>query len=347
MPQSQAFNRQIDGKAVQLYQLKNSQQTRLHITNYGCRIVNLVVADKTGSPVDVVVGFDSLDGYLTATEVYHGATIGRYANRIARGRCTVAGKPLELAINNQPNHLHGGPEGFHTKVWEASALSENSITLSYLSADGEEGYPGNLRTEVSFTLSEDNEVIIRYRVQTDQPTVLNLTNHAYFNLNGVGSGTILKHSLQIFAAHYTPVDENLIPTGQLAPVEQTPFDFSTPHTIGERINSDFDQLRFGNGYDHNYVLNTEGRIALAAKATGDASGVVMEVYTDQPGVQFYTGNFMSGENIIKGHVPDHFRTAFCLETQHYPDSPNQSAFPSTQLEPGETFTSTTIYKFLK
>lgn len=346
MPDKQKFDKVVDGKQVSLFQLKNKQHTELYITNYGCRIVSLLVHDKNKQPVDVVIGFDSIDDYLTTTEVYYGATIGRYANRIANGKFYLNHKDYQLAINNAPNHLHGGPGGFHAKVWDVEEVSDNSVLLSYLSPDGEEGYPGNLKVKVRFTLSDENEVIIHYEATTDEPTILNLTNHAYFNLNGEGSGTILRHQLQLHAEHFTPVDATLIPTGILQSVAQTPFDFTTPHTIGERINDDNIQLQYSNGYDHNYVRsNSEQSPGFTAKAVADKTGIVMEVFTTEPGVQFYTGNFMPGENITSGHVPDDFRTAFCLETQHYPDSPNHSNFPSTVLYPDEVFTSTTVYKF--
>jgi aldose 1-epimerase len=340
------FDRTIEGKNISLYTFKNQVGTELHITNYGSRIVNLSVA-RSGKPkVDVVVGFDSIDGYLNATEVYHGATIGRYANRVALGKFHIGQQDYQLAINNPPNHLHGGPDGFHSRIWEVTDVSEKKISLSYLSVDGEENYPGNLKVSVTYTLTDDNEVIIHYEAVCDQSTILNLTNHSYFNLNGQGSGTILGHELYINADRFTPVNETLIPDGTLQPVKGTPFDFKIPHTIGRHINDDHIQLQYGNGYDHNYVLNKDGlNHELAARVKGDISGLVMEVYTDQPGMQFYTGNFMSGENMIKGHVPDHFRTAFCLETQHYPDSPHHSNFPSTLYHHGEIFRSTTIYKF--
>jgi aldose 1-epimerase len=346
MPAKDRFNRLIDGKQVAVYELQNDLNTKLCITNYGCRIVSLLVPNKNGQPVDVVVGFDSIDGYLTATEVYHGATIGRYSNRIARGSFKLNDKEYKLAVNNEPNHLHGGPSGFHTRVWDVEEVNTDSITLSYLSEDGEEGYPGNLNTKVKFSLTAKNEVVIDYEASTDGTTILNLTNHAYFNLNGQGSGTILHHLLQINADRYTPVDKTLIPTGEFAPVSQSPFDFTSPATIGKRINEDNIQLQYGNGYDHNYVINKKDKeVGFAAKAIGDKTGLVMELFTSEPGVQFYTGNFMSGENLIKGHVPDHFRTAFCLETQHFPDAPNQPNFPSTELKPEDVFRSTTIYKF--
>ena len=346
MASKKQFERIIDGKQVSLFKLKNTMQSELYITNYGSRIVSLLVKDKDGQMTDVVVGFDSLDGYLKATEVYHGATIGRFANRIAKGKFHIDDKEYQLNVNNDPNHLHGGPNGFHTKIWDVDDVQENSVALSYISPDGEEDYPGKLHVKTRFTLSDENEVIIEYKATPDAETILNLTNHAYFNLNGQGNGPILKHLLQINAGFFTPVDKTLIPTGILEPVDRTPFDFRTAETIGSRINDDHIQLRYGNGYDHNYVINRKtDEITFTARVEADRSGIIMDVFTDQPGVQFYTGNFMSGENIIKGHVPDDFRTAFCLETQHFPDAPNQSQFPSTFLKPGKTFISSTIYKF--
>jgi aldose 1-epimerase len=340
------FERTLDGKKVDLYKLKNSHGTTLCITNYGCRIVSLQVKNSVEESFDIVMGFDSLDGYLQATEIYHGATIGRYANRIANGSFTLESVDYSLPINNEPNHLHGGAGGFHTKVWDVIKAEDHTITLSYLSTDGEEGYPGNLHTIVSFTLTEENEVIISYEAETDKTTVLNLTNHAYFNLNGLGSGTILDHKLLINADLFTTVNEFLVPTGTAA-VIGTPFDFRELKRIGERINDDHIQLQYGNGYDHNYVLpGSSEELPVIARVEADKSGLIMEVLTDQPGVQFYTGNFMSGENMVKGHVPDHFRSAFCLETQHFPDSPNHAAFPSTTLQPGEKFSSRTIYRFV-
>ncbi|HEX2608199.1 MAG TPA: aldose epimerase family protein [Flavisolibacter sp.] len=344
MTSTDTFNRNIDGQSVGLFKLTNKNGTQVSFTNYGCRIVRLVVADKKGTPTDVVVGFDSLEGYLTATEVYHGATIGRYANRIANGRFSLNHKSYELERNNGKNHLHGGTGGFHTKVWKVEKAEADQLVFSYVSLDGEEGYPGTLEVQVSFRLTENNELTIGYRAIAEKDTILNLTNHSYFNLNGQGNGPILNHTLQIFSEYYTPVNADLIPTG-IAPVEGTPFDFRTPEKIGKRIHDTHPQLKYGNGYDHNYILNTNGQLKQAARAEGDKSGIILEVFTDQPGMQFYTGNFMSGENLIKGDVPDDFRTAFCLETQHYPDAPNHPEFPTVVVNAGQTFHSTTIYKF--
>jgi aldose 1-epimerase len=280
--------------------------------------------------VEVIMGFDSINGYLEATEIYHGATIGRYANRIANGKFTLRGVDYELATNNHPNHLHGGPGGFHSKVWRVEDVLPNEITLSYLSPDGEEEYPGNLQVQVTVGLTEENEVYINYLAETDEPTILNLTNHAYFNLNGIESGTILQHRLQIHADLFSAVNELLLPTVSI-PVVDTPFDFREARPIGERLNENHIQLQLGNGYDHNYVLSGSSEaLPLIAKVESDISGISMEVLTDQPGVQFYVN-------------PS--RTAFCLETQHFPDSPNHAEFPTTVLEAGDEFRSKTVYRF--
>jgi aldose 1-epimerase len=337
------FNETLNGKNVSLHFLHNKNNIEVAITNYGARIVALVVPDKQEQPTDVVVGFDSLDGYLNATETYHGAIVGRYANRIARGKFSLNGKNYQLSINNPPNHLHGGPEGFNNQVWKIEEVKSNSIKLSYFSKDGEENYPGNLNVFVTYTLSDQDELIINYEASSDQPTVFNITSHPFFNLNGQGSGPVKDHLLQINASNYTPVDEALIPTG-IFTVEHTPFDFRRPKKIGSDINNANDQLKFGAGYDHNFVLDGEG-MRTAGIAIGDKSGIQMEVITDQPAMQLYTGNYMRGENTIKYGLKDNHREAFCLETQHYPDSPNHPEFPSTVLNPDDVFRSTTIYKF--
>lgn len=338
-----SFNETLNGEKVSLHFLNNKNNVEVAITNYGARIVTLIVPDKNKNPTDVVVGFDSLKGYLNSTETYHGAIVGRYANRIARGKFTLNGKTYQLSINNAPNHLHGGPKGFNNQVWKVEDVKPNSIKLSYLSKDGEENYPGNLNVSVTYTLTDDNEVMIDYEAKTDQPTVLNITAHPFFNLNGQGTGTIENHLLQINADSYTPVDETLIPTG-IVTVENTPFDFRKQKTIGQNINDANEQLKFGAGYDHNFVVNGQG-MRSAGTAIGDKSGIAIETLTNQPGMQLYTGNWMQGENTIKYGLKDNSREAFCLETQHYPDSPNHPEFPSTILNPGEVFRSTTIYKF--
>ncbi|HZH66738.1 MAG TPA: aldose epimerase family protein [Flavisolibacter sp.] len=328
------FERSINGKETRLLQLKNDQGLEVMVSNYGARIIRL---DYNG--LNVTPGFPSLDAYASAVAPYHGATIGRYANRIAKGKFTVSGEDYVLPINNPPNHLHGGPQGFYCQVWEVENSYQNSLVLSYISEDGEEGYPGTVKVSVSYSLSATNELIIEYTARTSAPTPFNITNHAYFNLNG--EGTILNHQLQINADHFTPVDETLIPTGELKKVEGTPFDFTTPKRIGEHIESDEEQVKIGGGYDHNFVLNKEtAALSFAAKAVGDKSGIVMEVYTEEPGMQLFSGNFEA----TKGDAST-FRNTFCLETQHFPDSPNQPGFPNTILAIGETFGSKTVYKF--
>jgi aldose 1-epimerase len=337
-----SFDETVNGKKTSLLLLKNKNNIEVAITNYGARIVTLIVPDKNGNSTDVVVGFDSLQGYLNSTETYHGAIVGRYANRIAEGKFSLNGKDYQLAVNNPPNHLHGGPKGFNNQVWKVEGAKDNSIRLSYFSEDGEENYPGNLNVTLTYTLNDQNELIINYEATTDQPTIFNITAHPFFNLNGQGSGTVLDHQLQINADRYTPINENSIPTG-ISTVD-TAFDFRPSKKIGENINDQNEQLKNGAGYDHNFVVNGEG-LRSAGIAIGDKSGIAMEVITDQPGMQLYTGNFMKGENTIKYGLIDNHREAFCLETQHFPDSPNHPEFPTTVLNPGEVFRSTTIYKF--
>jgi aldose 1-epimerase len=349
LPDGNAFRDTVDGKPIALYVLKNKNNAEAAITNYGARVVSILVPDKKGILTDVVVGYDSIGKYLHQPESYFGAIVGRYGNRIAKGKFTLEGKGYTLATNDGANHLHGGKKGFAAEVWDARQLNDSSVELSYLSKDGEEGYPGNLQVKVTYTLTGDssNELKINYEATTDKATVLNITNHSYFNLNGQGSGTINNHLLQINADAYTPVDSTLIPTGKIEPVAGTPFDFRQPTAIGSRIDQDNTQLKYGKGYDHNFVLNPNkgGGLNLAATVLGDQSGIFMEAYTTQPGVQFYGGNFMKGTNPIKGGKKDDYRTAFCLETQHYPDSPNQPSFPSTELKPGTTLKTSTVYKF--
>jgi len=342
LPESKDFKNQRQGRDIDLYYL-GSDSLHVAITNYGARIVSLLVKDKHGNWVDVVVGFSTLDGYLNANEIYHGAVIGRYANRIAKGKFKLNDQYYTLNINNGPNHLHGGPNGFHDVVWEVKEAGERHLVLHYLSKDGEEGYPGNLDLSVTYKL-EKNDLIIEYKASSDKDTILNITNHAYFNLNGQGTGGIYDHELFIDANHYTPVDEALIPTGEIAPVSSTPFDFLQPKKIGANIEEEHQQIEYGNGFDHNYVLNKGYDFGLAARAFSNSSGITLEVLTDQPGIQFYTGNFMKGEHILKNGLKDEFRSAFCLETQHFPDSPNHQNFPSTTLAAGEVFSSSTIFR---
>ena len=337
------FRNGFEGKETSLHFLKNKNNSQIAVTNYGARIVALIVPDRNGKPTDVVVGFDSLQGYLNAMGTYHGAIVGRFANRIAKGKFNLKGKEFQLTINNAPNHLHGGPEGFDNQVWKVAETTGNSIRLSYFSKDGEENYPGNLNVHITYTLSDNNELVLEYEASTDQTTIFNITAHPYFNLNGQGSGTITDHLLQINAGKFTPIDATSIPTG-ISEVDNTPFDFRSPKKIGENIKDHDEQLKNGAGYDHNFVLSGDG-LRSAGTALGDISGISMEVITDQPGMQLYSGNFMKGEHTIKYGFRDNYREAFCLETQHFPDSPNRPEFPTTVLNPGEVFRSTTIYKF--
>jgi aldose 1-epimerase len=343
-PDSAGFNKVIDGQQTKLYILNNGKGMSAAITNYGGRIVGLYVPGKSDSAVDVVVGFKSVDDYINSTEAYFGATIGRYGNRIAKGKFSLDGKQYTLFTNNGPNTLHGGKKGFQAVVWNAVQDSDSTLELRYLSKDGEEGFPGNLTIKVTYTLTADNGLAISYEAQTDKKTVVNLTNHAFFNLNGEGSGPITNHVLQVNADKYTPVDSTLIPLGKSASVTGTPFDFTKATAIGARIEEKNEQLKNGGGYDHNFVLKGSG-MKHAATITGDKSGIVMDVYTVEPGLQFYSGNFMAAKNTFKGGAKDEFRTAFCLETQHFPDSPNQPSFPTTVLNPGQTYKTNSVYKF--
>ena len=345
LPDSAAFRDTTGAQATALYILKNGH-AQAAVTNYGARLVSLIVPDKTGNPTDVVVGYDNITNYLHQPDTYFGAIVGRYGNRIAKGHFKLNGKEYTLATNDGPNSLHGGKKGFDAGIWTGKQLSDKSVQLFYLSTDGEEGYPGNLQVKVTYTLTDSNTLRVDYEATTDKATVLNITNHSYFNLNGQGSGTINDHVLQLNADGYTPVDSTLIPTGKIEPVAGTPFDFRQPTAIGARINDNNQQLKFGHGYDHNFVLNkSKDSLGLAAIVQGDKSGIVLTVRTDQPGVQFYGGNFMKGTNPIKAGKKDDYRSAFCLETQHYPDSPNEPSFPSTELKPGETFRSSTTFTF--
>jgi aldose 1-epimerase len=348
IPDAKAFQQTINGKQTDLYVLKNKNNMQVAITNYGARVVSLLVPDKNGKITDVVVGFDNVKDYTEGGDTYFGAVVGRYGNRIAKGKFKLDGKEYTLATNNGPNHLHGGNKGFSRVVWDARQPNDSTLVLTYVSKDGEEGYPGNLTSKVMYTVTGNNEIKIAYEATTDKKTVVNLTNHSYFNLNGQGSGTINNHIMMINADKFTPVDSTLIPTGKIAPVANTPLDFRSPTAIGSRINDTSNiQLKYGKGYDHNFVLNKNSGAELnkAAEVEGDASGIVMDVYTKEPGVQFYGGNFMNGSHTIKSGKKDDYRTAFCLETQHYPDSPNHPQFPSTTLEPGKTYTTETVYVF--
>jgi aldose 1-epimerase len=341
------FETTIDDKQTELYILKNHNGVEASITNYGGRIVSLLVPDKTGKMTDVVVGFKSVQDCVNSTEPYFGATIGRFGNRIAKGKFSLDGKQYTLFTNNGANTLHGGKKGYQAVVWDAKQLNDSSLELNYLSKDMEEGFPGNLAVKVIYSLTGDNGFKCEYEATTDKKTVVNLTNHAFFNLNGEGSGSILNHTVKIYADKYTPVDTGLIPTGQLARVEGTPLSFSKPHTIGKWINADNEQLKNGKGYDHNFVLNETkvNGLNYAATVTGDKSGIVMDIYTEEPGLQFYSGNFMQSKNTFKSGSKDDFRTAFAMETQHFPDAPNQPSFPSTVLKPGGVYKTKSIYVF--
>jgi aldose 1-epimerase len=344
-----SMNKEMSSQ-LQSWDFSNANGMVMTVTNLGGRIVSLTVPNKGGQSVDVVLGYDSLTQYLTDNS-YLGALIGRYGNRIGKGKFTLDGQEYTLATNNGKNALHGGPGGFHNVIWQGEPFQSgdnDALELTYLSADGEEGYPGNLKVKVTYTLTDQNEVVIDYEATTDKSTVLNLTHHSYFNLAGAGNGDILNHQFEIFADKFTPVDEGLIPTGELKSVAGTSFDFTTPHTAGERINNDEEQLRFGKGYDHNFVLTRTkpDTLSLAARVTEPNSGLVMEVYTTEPGIQFYSGNFLDGTTIGKGGKAYTHRSAFCLETQHFPDSPNKQDFPSTVVKPGETYKQRTVYKFM-
>jgi len=332
-----------DGTRIGIYTLRN-RNLEVKITNYGGRIVSLKVPDRSGAMAEVVAGFDSLDAYL-GTNPFFGAAIGRYANRIAHGAFTLNGRQFMLAKNDGENSLHGGLLGFDRRVWDAR-LNGNSLVLHYRSKDGEEGYPGTLSVTVTYTVSA-GELRIDYQATTDQATVVNLTGHSYFNLAGAPARDILDHEITIAADQYTPVDKGLIPTGELRRVDGTPFDFRAPHKIGERIAARDEQLEFGGGYDHNYVLNAPNaqRPVLAARVREPRSGRVLELLTTEPGLQFYTGNSLDGTLTGHGGTVYSRRSAFCLEPQHYPDSPNHHSFPSTELRPGQRFHSVTIYRF--
>jgi len=341
------FQTEIEGKKTDLYQLKN-KKIEVYITNYGARIVSLLSPDSRGTMGDVVLGFKSIADYQEAKTPYHGCLIGRYGNRIGKGKFKLNGVTYELPINNNENHLHGGPDGFHNQVWDVIAVNQNSIVMTYMSKDGEMGYPGNLTVEVTYAIS-GNELSIAYKANTDKATPVNLTNHAFFNLAGEARGSVNDHLLMINASHFTPVDEGLIPLGEIQSVEDSPFDFRRAKTIGRDLNQqDSDiQISRGGGYDHNFVLDKEsqGSMTLAARVVDPKSGRQMDVFTEEPGIQFYGGNFMDGSDVGKYGTKFEYRASFALETQHYPDSPNQPKFPSTILNPGETYHTKSIYKF--
>jgi aldose 1-epimerase len=342
------FQKTIDGQKTDLYTLANGNGMGMKVTNYGARVVALCVPDKEGKPVDVVAGYNTLDEYINQPEQFFGAAIGRYGNRIGKATFTIDNTIYQLAANNGVNHLHGGPKGYFDVIWKAEKVNDSKIVFTYTSKDGEEGYPGNLEITMTYELTPANEFKIEYAATTDKATICNLTHHTYFNLSGEGSETINDHLLMINANTYTPVDSTLIPTGELATVSGTPMDFTQPTAIGIRVNDDFQQLKFGGGYDHNWVINRQGEgIVKAAAVESPVTGIKMEVFTDQPGIQFYGGNFMTGKNSGKVGKPYVFRSALCLETQHFPDSPNKPQFPSVLLLPGQKYSHICIYKFAK
>ncbi len=346
---SASFGQLEDGRDATLFTLTNSAGMVVKITNYGATITSIVVPDKNGVMGDVALGYDSLEEYLAGSPFF-GCIAGRYANRIAKGQFVLDGETYTLAVNNGVNHLHGGRQGFDKKLWEAESFeNENGVgvLMRYVSPDGEEGYPGTLNSSVSYTLTEANAIQIDYEATTDKPTVLNLTNHSYFNLKDGGASSILDHKLRIVADKYIPTDAGNIPLGPLAEVDGTPFDFRTATAIGDRIEDEDTQLEYGSGYDHTYVINEAGtgELKLAAEVLDETSGRFMEVLTTEPGVQLYTGNHLNGNFVGRGDVTYASRSGFCLETQRYPDTPNQPDYPTARLDPGETYNTTTIYRF--
>ncbi|OJU27731.1 MAG: galactose mutarotase [Sphingobacteriales bacterium 41-5] len=343
LPSAKGFDTVVNGKKISLFFIQNKNGYKAAMTNYGARMVGLIVKDKNGNWLDIVPGYNNIKPYFADRS--SGATVGRFANRIAKGKFVLDGKEYKLPINNGPNTLHGGPGGFSGQVWEARQINKSTLEFTIFSKDREEGFPGNVNVKATYQLNDKNELVINYEAATDKKTVINLTNHNYWNLNGEGDGYIGGHKLQIFASKFTPTDETSIPTG-MSSVKNTPFDFRKLRAIDDSINLKNQQLTNGKGYDHNYVLDKgiTQKPGLAAIAAGDKSGIVLKVYTTEPGIQFYSGNFMNGKNTWKSGAKNEFRAALALETQHFPDSPNQPKFPTTVLSPGKKFKSTTIYK---
>lgn len=342
------FDKVVDGKQVHLYVLKNKNGLVSEILNYGGKVVSLWVPDRLGNFEDIVLGHPNIEDYLTSKEKYFGALVGRYGNRIANAKFSLDNKTYNIGRNDGDNTLHGGAKGFESVVWDAKQIDEQTLELHYISKDMEEGFPGNLSVKVRYQLTDGNELKIEYWAETDAPTVINLTHHSFFNLAGAGNGTINNHDLQINAAYFTPVGKGLIPTGKISTVLNTPFDFQNLTPIGKRLKDNNEQLKLGTGYDHNFVLNQSlNAFNYAAKVVEPVSGRVMEVYTNEPGLQFYGGNFLDGSVIGKNGKHYGFRTAFCLETQHFPDSPNNPDFPSTRLSPDDKYYSLCIYRFSK
>ncbi len=337
------FEATVDGKEIELFTIKNND-IAAQVTNFGARIVSLFALDKDGEYQDVVWGYESIDAYLKATDKYSGPVVGRFGNRIGKGQFTLDGREYQLSINDGENHLHGGAGGFSTKIWDAKQLNDSTVTMSYFSADGEEGYPGNLTITLTYTATADCALKLTYSATTDQTTIINPTSHAYFNLNGT-SDNAMEHTLMIAADSFTPTDKGLIPTGEIRSVAGTPLDFRAATTIGERIESDYEPIVFGGGYDHNWIFSKQSLEHPQVRLYSAKSGIEMIMYTDQPAVQFYSGNFMDGIDTGKRGDKHNYRTGVALEAQNYPDAPNHDNFPSSVLKIGETYTQTTIYKF--
>lgn len=336
-----------DGTETYVYTLKNSNGISVSVTNYGGRITSIIMPDKNGTPGDIILGYDSVAGYV-ADNTFQGSLVGRYANRINKGNIVIDGKEFNLSVNSGMHHLHGGFAGFDRKIWNVKEIVDSTsaaIELTYTSPAGEEGYPGNLKVKALYSLNDSNELKIEYWAETDTPTIVNLTNHAYYNLSAGRENTILNHTLMINADSITPIDSTLIPTGVLMAVEGTPFDFRKPAKIGLRINNPDQQLVYGLGYDHNYALNNQGNLALAAELADSISGRVLQIFTTKPGIQFYSGNFLNGTLTGKNRTIFTYRYALCLEPQHFPDSPNKPQFKSPVIRPGEVYHQVDVYKF--
>ncbi|WP_171032788.1 aldose epimerase family protein [Fodinibius saliphilus] len=340
------FQKTLNGKEIKLFTLTLDGDTKIVLTNYGGRIVSWLTPDRQGSLADIVLGFDSIDKYIEASDQYYGAIIGRYSNRISDGTFVLNEKQYYLSNGKDGNHLHGGPGGFHTKIWEAYQCGNNKVVLKYVSENGEEGYPGRLEVYIEYKLTNEQELTIEYTAKTDRPTIISLTNHTFFNLSGRAGSTIDNHKLMINADRYTPITDTLIPTGEITDVANTPFDFRQSKAIGKDLDQINDQLLYGSGYDHNFVLNktSEHRLHKAARVEEPKSGRYLELSTTEPGLQFYSGNYLDGSDIGKEGVPYYCRTGFCLEPHHFPDSPNHATFPSVVLEPDSTYNSRSIYR---
>ncbi|OPC53308.1 galactose mutarotase [Elizabethkingia miricola] len=345
-PERQKFQKEKDGKKIDLFQLKNKNNTEVFLTNYGARIVSFLFNDRNNNPVDINLGHASIDEYLEPKGNFYGCVIGRVCNRIGGAEFTLNGKNYQLNPNIPNNLLHGGENGFHTKVFDVENTGDNFVKMTYHSEDGEEGFPGNVKVRVTYMLTDEDALEILFEAESDKETPFNITNHAFFNLNGEGNGDMLRHQLQIFAEKYLQVTENVVPNGTLESVENTPFDFREVKTIGQDINADDQQVVLGSGFDHTYVLKEtfDSELLHAAKVNGDLTGIVLDVYTDQPGVHLYTGNFMDETHTLKSGKTDGWREAFCLETQHFPDAVHHDHFPSIILKPGDKFASKTVFK---